>query len=275
MDLILALKAIILGIVEGLTEFLPISSTGHLILVGDLLHFNDEKGKVFEIVIQVGAILAVCWEYRRKIASVVIGLPTQRAAQKFVLNLMIAFMPLAGLGFLFGNTIKAQLFKPVPVALAFIIGALVIMWAEKREHKIRIHEVDDLTPLDALKLGLAQAFALIPGTSRSGSTIIGGLLFGLSRKAATEFSFFLAIPTLVVASAYNLYKNRELLDLATDAPVFSIGLVAAFLSALLAIKALLRYISQHNFVVFAWYRIIFGLLVLATSYSGLVEWTVN
>jgi len=273
MDLILALKALILGIVEGLTEFLPISSTGHLILVGDLLHFNDEKGKVFELVIQVGAILAVCWEYRRKITSVLVGLPSQPQARKFALNLMIAFMPLALLGLLFGKIIKAELFKPLPVALAFIIGAFVIIWAEKREHKIRIHEVDDLTPLDALKLGLAQACALIPGMSRSGSTIIGGLLFGLSRKAATEFSFFLAIPTLVVASLYDLYKHRELLDLATDAPYFAIGLFAAFISALLAIKGLLRYISQHNFIVFAWYRIVFGLLVLATSYSGLVQWT--
>jgi len=273
MDLILALKALILGIVEGLTEFLPISSTGHLILVGDLLHFNDEKGKVFELVIQVGAILAVCWEYRRKITSVLVGLPSQPQARKFALNLMIAFMPLALLGLLFGKIIKAELFKPLPVALAFIIGAFVIIWAEKREHKIRIHEVDDLTSLDALKLGLAQACALIPGMSRSGSTIIGGLLFGLSRKAATEFSFFLAIPTLVVASLYDLYKHRELLDLATDAPYFAIGLFAAFISALLAIKGLLRYISQHNFIVFAWYRIVFGLLVLATSYSGLVQWT--
>lgn len=275
MDLLLILKAFILGIVEGLTEFLPVSSTGHLILVGDLLNFNNDKGKVFEIVIQVGAILAVCWEYRAKIASVVMGLPTQRAAQKFTLNLVIAFIPLASLGLLFGKYIKAELFKPVPVALAFIIGAIVIIWAEKREHKIRIHDVDDLTPLDALKLGFAQAFALIPGTSRSGSTIIGGLLFGLSRKAATEFSFFLAIPTLIIASLYDVYKHRDLFDIAGDAPYFIAGLVAAFISALLAIKGLLRYISHHNFIIFAWYRIAFGLVILATAYSGLVEWTVD
>jgi undecaprenyl-diphosphatase len=275
MDLILTLKTIILGIVEGLTEFLPVSSTGHLILVGDLLNFNDEKGKLFEIVIQVGAILAVCWEYRAKIAAVIVGLPTQKSAQKFAFNLMIAFVPLASLGLLFGKHIKAVLFKPLPVALAFIIGAFVIIWAEKREHKIRIHEVEDLTPLDALKLGIAQAFALIPGTSRSGATIIGGLLFGLSRKAATEFSFFLAIPTLIIASLYDLYKHRELLDLATDAPYFAAGLIAAFLSALLAIKALLRYISHHDFIIFAWYRIAFGLIVIATAYSGLVQWTVD
>ncbi|MBL6986232.1 MAG: undecaprenyl-diphosphate phosphatase [Methylobacter sp.] len=275
MDLILTLKAIILGIVEGLTEFLPISSTGHLILVGDLLNFNDDKGKLFEIVIQVGAILAVCWEYRTKIATVITGLPNQQQAQRFVINLTIAFVPLATLGLLFGKYIKAVLFKPIPVALAFIIGAFVIIWAEKREHKIRIQEVEDLSPLDALKLGIAQAFALIPGASRSGSTIIGGLLFGLSRKAATEFSFFLAIPTLIAASIYDLYKHRDLLDLATDAPYFAVGLITAFLSALLAIKALLRYISHHDFIVFAWYRIAFGLIVIATSYSGLVHWTVD
>ncbi|MGZ5029444.1 MAG: undecaprenyl-diphosphate phosphatase [Methylobacter sp.] len=275
MDLILTLKTIILGIVEGLTEFLPVSSTGHLILVGDLLNFNDEKGKLFEIVIQVGAILAVCWEYRAKIATVIVGLPTQKSAQKFAFNLMIAFVPLASLGLLFGKYIKAALFKPLPVALAFIIGAFVIIWAEKREHKIRIHEVEDLSPLDALKLGIAQAFALIPGTSRSGATIIGGLLFGLSRKAATEFSFFLAIPTLIIASLYDLYKHRDLLDLATDAPYFAAGLIAAFLSALLAIKALLRYISHHDFIIFAWYRVAFGLIVIATAYSGLVQWTVD
>lgn len=275
MDLILTFKTIILGIVEGLTEFLPVSSTGHLILAGDLLDFNDDKGKLFEIVIQVGAILAVCWEYRSKIIAVITGLPSQKSAQKFSFNLMIAFMPLAVLGLLFGKYIKAVLFKPIPVALAFIVGALVIIWAEKREHKIRICEVEDLSALDALKLGLAQAFALIPGTSRSGATIIGGLLFGLSRKAATEFSFFLAIPTLIAASVYDLYKHRDLLDLAIDAPYFATGLIAAFLSALLAIKALLRYISRHDFIVFAWYRIVFGLIVIATSYSGLVRWTVD
>lgn len=275
MDMTLILKALILGIVEGLTEFLPVSSTGHLILAGDLLDFNDDKAKLFTIVIQVGAILAICWEYRLKIASVVSGLTSERQAQKFVLNLAIAFLPLATLGLLFGKHIKAVLFKPLPVALAFIVGALVIIWAEKREHTIRVHEVDDLTPLDALKLGCAQAFALIPGTSRSGATIIGGLFFGLSRKAATEFSFFLAIPTLIVASAYDLYKHRDLLNLENDTPLFAVGLVAAFISALLAVKGLLRYISHHNFIIFAWYRILFGLVVLATAYFELVHWTVD
>ncbi|MGZ4959833.1 MAG: undecaprenyl-diphosphate phosphatase [Methylomonas sp.] len=275
MDIALFIKALILGVVEGLTEFLPVSSTGHLILAGDLLDFNDDKAKLFTIVIQVGAILAICWEYRAKIASVLSGLTSQRQAQKFVLNLMIAFMPLAALGLVFGKHIKAALFKPLPVALAFIVGALIIIWAEKREHKIRVHEVDDLSYLDALKLGIAQAFALIPGTSRSGATIIGGLLFGLSRKAATEFSFFLAIPTLIVASLYDLYKHRDLLRIETDGELFAVGLIAAFISALLAVKGLLRYISHHDFIIFAWYRIAFGLVVIATSYFGLVHWTVD
>ena len=274
MDITLIIKALIMGVVEGLTEFLPISSTGHLILTGDLLGFNDEKAKLFTVVIQVGAILAICWEYRSKIGQILCQLPSQRQAQKFVLNLAIAFLPLAVLGLLFGKHIKALLFKPVPVALAFIVGAFIIIWAEKREHKIRVHAVEDLSALDALKLGLAQAFALIPGTSRSGATIIGGLLFGLSRKTATEFSFFLAIPTLTIASAYDVYKHRDLLALADDGSLFAVGLVAAFLSALLAVKALLRYISHHNFIIFAWYRIIFGLVVIATAYSGLVQWTV-
>lgn len=275
MDLILLLKALILGIVEGLTEFLPISSTGHLILVGDLLHFNNERGKVFEIVIQTGAIFAICWEYRVKIGNVLSGLiKWENEAKKFTLNLMIAFMPLAILGLLFGKILKAHLFKPVPVALAFIVGALIIFWAEKREHTIRVTEVDALTPLDALKLGCAQALALIPGMSRSGSTIIGGLLFGLSRKAATEFSFFLAIPTLIVAGLYDLYKHRDLLN-ADDLSLFGVGLIAAFFSALLAVRGLLRYISHHDFTVFAWYRIVFGIIVIATAYSGLVQWTVN
>ncbi|MDO8842781.1 MAG: undecaprenyl-diphosphate phosphatase [Methylicorpusculum sp.] len=275
MDLILAVKAIILGIVEGLTEFLPISSTGHLILAGDLLNYTGETSKVFSIVIQTGAIFAICWEYRVKIGSVIRGLfKWEAAALKFTLNLAIAFMPLAILGLSFGSLIKAYLFKPIPVATAFIVGAFVIFWAEKREHTVRINEVEDLSWTDALKLGFAQALALIPGTSRSGATIIGGLFFGLSRKAATEFSFFLAIPTLIIASLYDLYKHHELLN-SSDLPIFGIGLLAAFFSALLAVRGLLRYISHHDFTVFAWYRIVFGLLVIGTAYSGLVEWTVD
>ncbi|MCX7110855.1 MAG: undecaprenyl-diphosphate phosphatase [Proteobacteria bacterium] len=266
------ISALILGIVEGLTEFLPVSSTGHLILVGDLLGFNSEKGKLFEIVIQSGAILAVCWEYRAKIFSVLRGLPREEKAQRFAINLVIAFIPLAVLGLLFGKALKAHLFNPVSVALAFIIGAFVILWAERRKHTVRIHDVDDLTWLDALKLGLAQAFALIPGTSRSGATIIGGLFIGLSRKAATEFSFFLAIPTLFAATAYDLYKHRDVLS-AADFDMIAVGFVAAFISAFAAVHGLLRFIVNHDFTLFAYYRIVFGVAVLVTAYSGLVKWT--
>ena len=272
MDPLLLLKALILGVVEGLTEFLPISSTGHLILAGDLLDFNDERGKLFEIVIQSGAILAVCWEYRAKIASVVGGLTRERAAQRFVLNLFVAFLPLAVLGLLFGKAIKAHLFNPIAVATTFILGAFVILWAERREHRIRVESVDDLSLSDAFKLGIAQAFALIPGTSRSGATIIGGLLFGLSRKAATEFSFFLAIPTLSAATVYQLYKERHLLSF-DDIGMWAVGFVSAFVSAFLCVRWLLRYISSHDFTVFAWYRIVFGLVVLATAWSGIVDWS--
>ncbi|CAN5372187.1 undecaprenyl-diphosphate phosphatase [soil metagenome] len=275
MDPILALKAVIMGIVEGLTEFLPISSTGHLILAGSLLNFTGEKVKVFEIVIQAGAIFAVCWEFRRKIGSVLAGLFTEASARKFALNLLIGFLPLACLGLLFNKKIKAVLFAPVPVALAFIVGVLIILWVERRAKANpvppRIDSVDLMSPLDAFKVGCAQALALIPGTSRSGATIIGGMLFGLSRKAATEFSFFLAIPTLLSATVYLLYKERELLSWA-DLPLFGIGTFAAFVSAFLCVRWLLRYISSHDFTVFAWYRIVFGLVVLVSAYSGLVVW---
>ena len=286
MDLILLCKALIMGIVEGLTEFLPISSTGHLILAGSLLRFTGETVKVFEIVIQAGAIFAVCWEYRVRIASVLGGLGSQRQAQRFALNLVIAFLPAAVLGLLFSSKIKEKLFSAVPVALAFIIGGIVILWVEHRHRRAgpaqaadqaardalaRIQNVDDMTPLDALKIGCAQAFALIPGTSRSGATIIGGMLFGLSRKAATEFSFFLAIPTLLAATVYSLYKARALLT-AADLPLFTVGTVAAFISAFFCVRWLLRYISSHDFTAFAWYRIAFGLVILGTAYSGLVVW---
>lgn len=272
MDLLLLLKALILGIVEGVTEFLPVSSTGHLILAGDLLDFNDERGKLFEIVIQSGAILAVCWEFRTKIVQVLLGLPSDRGAQRFALNLLVAFLPLAIIGLLFGKAIKASLFNAPVVAMAFIVGGLVILWAERREHRIRIESIDELTPIDALKLGLAQALALIPGTSRSGATIIGGLFFGLSRRAATEFSFFLAIPTLIGATIYQLYKERALLSF-DDLGMWVVGFVAAFVSAFWAVRGLLRYISTHDFSAFAWYRIAFGVVVLATWHYGVVSWT--
>ncbi len=273
MDIILLLKAAILGVVEGLTEFLPISSTGHLILVGDLLNFNDERGKVFEIVIQFAAILAVCWEYRAKLTAVASGLvQKQEAAQRFTFNLFIAFLPLAILGLLFGKAIKANLFSPVPVALAFIIGGFIILWAEKRKHSEHIVSVDDMHWKDALKLGFAQALALIPGTSRSGATIIGGLFLGLSRKAAAEFSFFLAIPTLGMATLYEVVKYRDQFH-TDDLGIFLAGSVASFISAFLCVRWLLRYISHHDFTVFAWYRIAFGLVVLVTAYGGLVDWS--
>ena len=273
MDTILLIKAAILGIVEGLTEFLPVSSTGHLIVVGSLLNFNDERGKLFEIVIQSAAILAVMWEYRAKLGSVVSGLiQKQEAAQRFVFNVFIAFLPLAIIGLLFGKHIKAALFNPITVAVTSIIGALFILWAEKRKHTVSVNTVDDLSWKDALKVGCAQALALIPGTSRSGATIIGGLFFGLSRKAATEFTFFLAMPTLIAATIYELYKERALLS-SDDLGMWSVGFIASFISAFLCVRWLLRYISSHDFTVFAWYRIAFGLIVLGTYYSGLGSWS--
>jgi undecaprenyl-diphosphatase len=269
------LVAAILGLVEGLTEFLPVSSTGHLIVAGSLLNFTGERAKLFEIVIQAGAIVAVCWEYRARLFAVARGLPRERAAQRFVLNLLIAFLPAALLGLAFAGAIKARLFAPVPVAAAFIAGALVILWAERRQRarpdSVRIRSVDELSWTDALKIGCAQAFALIPGTSRSGATIIGGMLFGLSRQAATEFSFFLAIPTLFAATGYDLVKNRHLLSTG-DLSMIAVGFAVAFVSAFFTIRALLRYVAHHDFVPFAWYRIAFGLVILGTAYAGLVRW---
>lgn len=262
MEPLLLLKAFILGIVEGLTEFLPISSTGHLIVVSSLLDFNDERGKLFVIVIQSAAILAVMWEYRAKLASVMAGLRRhEAAAQRFALNIMIAFLPLALIGLAFGKQIKAALFNPLTVAVTSIIGALFILWAEKRQHTVRIESVDDLGWKDALKVGFAQALALIPGTSRSGATIIGGLFFGLSRRAATEFTFFLAMPTLIIATLYDLYKERALLS-SDDLGMWSVGFIASFISAYLCVRWLLRYISSHDFTIFAWYRIAFGIILL-------------
>ncbi len=272
MDLALLLKALILGIIEGLTEFLPISSTGHLILVSDLLDFNDERGKVFAIAIQLGAILAVCWEYRSKIMEVVSGIGSSPSANQFVLNLFVAFLPAAILGLLFIKTIKYYLFHPIPVATALIIGGVVILWAERREHVTEVDQVDDMSWKHALKVGLAQCFALIPGTSRSGATIIGGLLFGLSRKAAAEFSFFLAIPIMFAATLYDVYKNRDILVI-DDVSMFAVGFIAAFISALLTIRSLIRFVSNHDFTIFAWYRIVFGLVILGTAYSGLIGWS--
>ncbi len=273
MDTVLLVKAAVMGVVEGLTEFLPISSTGHLILAGALLGFDDEKAKVFDIAIQTGAILAVIIVYWQKLRDTVVALPTSRQAQRFTLNVLIAFIPAVILGLLFGKAIKAHLFTPVVVASTFIIGGFIILWAEKRpQSAARIQNVDSMTALDALKVGLVQCLAMIPGTSRSGATIIGGMLLGMSRHAATDFSFFLAIPTLVGAGAYSLYKERALLSMA-DLPLFGVGLLFSFLSAWVCVRWLLRYIATHNFVPFAWYRIGFGIVVLATAWSGAVTWS--
>jgi len=271
-DPVLLAKALILGVVEGLTEFLPISSTGHLILAGDLLGFDDEKAKVFEIVIQTGAMLAIVWEYRAKFWSVLAGLASDRAAQRFTTNLVVAFIPAAVLGLAFGKLIKTYLFHAVPVALAFIVGAFVILWVERRQRSSLIQSVDDMTWKDALKVGIAQAFALISGTSRSVATFIGVMIFGLSRRGATEFSFFLAVPTLIAAGAYDFWKNRALFD-SGDLGMFMVGSVAAFASAFLCVRWLLRYIASHDFTPFAWYRIAVGAAVLVTSWTGLVSWS--
>jgi undecaprenyl-diphosphatase len=275
LDIALLIKAVVMGVVEGLTEFLPISSTGHLILAGALLGFDDEKAKVFDIAIQTGAIFAVILVYWQKIRSTLVDLPTQRQAQQFALNVLIAFLPAVVLGLLFGKVIKAHLFTPVVVATTFIVGGFIILWAEKRQaiggNAVRITDTDDMTWKDALKVGLVQCLAMVPGTSRSGATIIGGMLLGLSRKAATDFSFYLAIPTLIGAGAYSLYKERALLSMA-DVPMFSVGLVVSFLSAWICVRWLLRFIASHSFVGFAYYRIAFGIVVLFTAWTGTVQW---
>jgi undecaprenyl-diphosphatase len=272
----LLVKAFILGIVEGLTEFLPISSTGHLILAGAVLGWSDQKAKLFDVAIQTGAMFAVIWYYRIRIGRTVRGVRSDPIARRFAVNILIAFVPAAMIGVLFASRIKAYLFKPVPVALAFIVGGLIIFWVEYR-HRVqrirpRVHDLDELTPADAVKLGIAQAFALIPGTSRSGAMIIGGMLLGLSRKTATEFSFFLAIPTLIGAGAYDTFHYRSILSTA-DIPLFAVGLTTAFFSALLCVHWLIRFVASHSFVAFAWYRIIFGVVVLLTAASGEVTWS--
>jgi undecaprenyl-diphosphatase len=280
---VVLLKAAVMGIVEGLTEFLPISSTGHLILAASLLGFTGEKIKVFEIAIQTGAMFAVIWQYRERLAGTVRGIGHDPVAQRFARNLLIAFLPAAVFGLLVGKAIKATLFHPVPVALAFVVGGIVILWVERRHRRAfgerdlegtrraRVETVDDMTALDALKVGLVQCLALIPGTSRSGATIIGAMLFGFSRRCATEFSFYLGIPTLMGAGAYSVWKERHVLAWG-DAPMFGVGLVFAFASALVCIRWLIRYVSTHDFTVFAWYRIVFGGIVLLTAWGGWVQW---
>ena len=260
-----------MGMVEGLTEFLPVSSTGHLIVTGELLDFLDEERRdVFEIAIQLGAILAVCWVYHARLWRIASTLHT-KASQHFVANLFIAFLPAALLGFAFIKTIKHYLFHPVPVACAFIAGAFLILWAERRKHTVTVQLISDMTWRDALKVGCAQALALIPGTSRSGATIIGGLLFGFSRQAAAEFSFFLAIPTMFIATLYEVFKHRALFH-AEDINIFLVGFIAAFVSAMIAVRGFLHYIQRHDFAVFAWYRIAFGLFILVSAQQGWVHW---
>lgn len=272
LDILLLAKAAIMGIVEGLTEFLPISSTGHLILTGSILGLSGEKNKVFDVAIQTGAIFAVILVYWQRLMQTARGLGNDAQARRFVINVLIGFLPAVVLGLLFGKAIKAHLFTPTVVATAFIVGGIIILWAERRPASaVRIQSVDDMSTLDALKVGLIQTLAMVPGTSRSGATIIGGMLMGLSRKAATDFSFFLAIPTLIGAGAYSLFKERALLSVA-DVPLFGVGLLFSFISAWICVRWLLKYIATHNFVVFAWYRIAFGVVVLATAYSGLVVW---
>ena len=284
MDLVVLAKALIMGIVEGLTEFLPISSTGHLILAGHLLQFNDERGKAFEVIIQLGAILAVCWEFRQKIVNVISGLGRRPLSNRFAMNVIVASIPAITLALIFGKFIKAHLFAPIPVAMAFIIGGFIILWAEHLEKAKQssrkvvlqsIEHVEDLSMKDAIKVGFAQCAALIPGTSRSGATIIGGMLLGLPRQVATEFSFFLAIPVIVGATVYELYKLRHdtgLLDMAGFGPVLAVGFISAFISAFFCVKWLIGYVSHHNFKPFAWYRIAFGLLVILTSSFGWINW---
>lgn len=283
MELIELIKAAVLGVVEGLTEFLPISSTGHLIVVSSLLDFKGDGGKTFEIAIQTGAMFAVIWEYRRRLTDTLTGMASEAVARRFALNVAVAFLPAAIAGLLFYKLIKFHLFHPAPVAAAFIVGGLIILLVEARHKRAygaldlagtrhaRVETVDAMTPLDALKLGLVQCVAMIPGISRSGATIIGGMLFGLSRKAATEFSFYLAIPTLIGAGAYSVYKERDAF-VAADAPLFAVGLVFAFFSALLCIRWLIRYVATHDFTPFAWYRIAFGGVILVTAYAGWVKW---
>lgn len=272
LDPVLLGKAAVMGVVEGLTEFLPISSTGHLILAGSLLNFTGESAKVFDIAIQTGAIFAVILVYWQRLRDTVASFGSSWQARRFALNVLVGFLPAVVLGLLLGKAIQAHLFTPTVVATTFILGAFVILWAERRPAtSVRVQTVDDMTPWDALKVGLVQCFALVPGTSRSGATIIGGMLLGLSRKAATDFSFFLAIPTLIGAGLYSLYKERALLTMA-DVPLFAVGLVFSFISAWLCVRWLLRYVATHDFVPFAWYRIAFGLLVLLTGWMGWVVW---
>jgi undecaprenyl-diphosphatase len=257
----LLVDAIILGLVEGATEFIPVSSNGHLIIAGEWLGQTDARAKTFDIFIQLGAILAIVWLYRRRLTEAVLGTRTDARSRRLLVNLAVAFLPAAIVGFLIHDWIKERLFNPVVVAAALVVGGIVILLVERWKRPVRIADVGDLPPRTALGIGLAQVLSLIPGTSRSGATIIGGYVLGLSRTAATEFSFFLAIPVMFAATLYDLLKSLDTLS-ASDAPFFAVGFLVAFLSALVVVKGFLTYVSRHSFEAFAWYRIVFGLAVL-------------
>jgi undecaprenyl-diphosphatase len=255
------LKAAVLGLIEGVTEFIPVSSTGHLILASHWLGETGDSAKTFDIFIQLGAILAVVWLYRARLVHTVLAAAREPASRRLLVNLLIAFLPAALVGFLAHDAIKARLFTPTVVALALIVGGLLILLIERLHPAERVTELAGIGPPTALGIGLAQVLSLIPGTSRSGATIMGGYALGLSRPAATEFSFFLSIPVMVAATLYDLLKSRGAL-VASDAPAFAVGFVTAFVSALIVVKAFLRFVSQHSFAAFAWYRIVFGVALL-------------
>jgi undecaprenyl-diphosphatase len=255
------LTAALLGLIEGVTEFIPVSSTGHLILASHWLGETGEAAKTFDIFIQLGAILAIVWLYRQRLTHALLAARTDPASRQFLVNLLIAFLPAAIVGFLAHDWIKARLFTPIVVAIALVVGGLLILLIERLRPRERVADVAQVRPPTALGIGLAQVLSLVPGTSRSGATIMGGYALGLSRRAATEFSFFLSIPVMVAATGYDLLKSRDALTMA-DAPAFAVGFAVAFVSAIIVVKAFLGYVSHHSFSAFAWYRIVLGLALL-------------
>jgi undecaprenyl-diphosphatase len=257
-------KAAVLGLVEGATEFIPVSSTGHLIVVSKWLHLVDERAKTFDIFIQLGAILAIVWLYRRRLGHALVSAGQSAASRRLLVNLLIAFLPAALVGFLTHEWIKARLFSPTVVALALVVGGVLILLIERWSPKPTVDDLNELEPRTALGIGLAQVLSLVPGTSRSGATIMGGYLLGLTRVVATEFSFFLAVPVMLAATLYDLFKSWSSLA-PSDAPMFAVGFLVSFVSAIVVVRAFLRYVSAHNFSAFAWYRIVFGALLLLTQ----------
>ncbi|MCU4613551.1 MULTISPECIES: undecaprenyl-diphosphate phosphatase [Acinetobacter] len=274
MDLLLLLKAAIMGIVEGITEFLPISSTGHLILASELMDFwTPEKSAVFVVLIQIGAIAAVIYEYWSRLWNAATGMVTgEEKGRRLGFSLIFASIPIVLVGLTFGQTIKEVLFNDLVVALGLIIGGLIIIWVEKNPPQIKAVEVENITFKQSIWIGLIQVLALIPGTSRSGATIIGAMYLGVSRKAATEFSFFLGIPVIIGAGLLDLYQSYHVLDGFDDWIVLAVGLIVSFISALLLIRALVAYVAKRDFMVFAWYRIASGLLILLLFFTGWKLW---